>query len=229
MNRRGFWSDGGAGGGGSTTPGASASSGKANTRHIQQAYPSPFLVTAPEAGKEGAENKHGGDGQAVNGGGGAPSLPPISTSAHSSTANLSDLPKVVGIGRLDTDEINEGFELCHPCWPGSTGTGLGGNGGNNDRLGVDAVSRGSVGSVGSFFEQGHNHNTYYGIGGHATTPWTTRTRTIAVQEGDMNPLAPCGACKEWLKKIAAVNPQFSVITFTDYECNGVYEEHMEGE
>ena len=178
---------GGAGGGGSTTPGASASSGKANTRHIQQAYPSPFLVTAPEAGKEGAENKHGGDGQAGTGGGGAPSLPPISTSAHSSTANLSDLPKVVGIGRLDTDEINEGFELCHPCWPGSTGTGLGGNGGNNDRLGVDAVSRGSVGSVGSFFEQGHNHNTYYGIGGHATTPWTTRTRTIAVQEGDMNP------------------------------------------
>jgi hypothetical protein len=30
--------------------------------------------------------------------------------------------------------------------------------------------------------------------------------TILVEEGDMNPLKPCGACSEWLKKIAEVNP-----------------------
>ena len=109
---------------------------------------------------------------------------------------------------------------------GATGVGSGGS----DRFGANAAARGSIGSVGSFFgEPGHTHDTYHGIGGNATTPWTTRTRTIAVQDGDMNPLAPCGACKGWLKKIASVNPQFSVITFTDYECNGVYEEHMEGD
>ena len=39
---------------------------------------------------------------------------------------------------------------------------------------------------------------------------------------DMNPLRPCGACNEWLKKIAESNPHFKVITFTDTKCNGVY-------
>ena len=39
---------------------------------------------------------------------------------------------------------------------------------------------------------------------------------------DINPLSPCGACGEWLKKIAEANPYFKVITFTDVDCNGVY-------
>jgi hypothetical protein len=39
---------------------------------------------------------------------------------------------------------------------------------------------------------------------------------------DMNPLKPCGACNEWLKKIAQSNPHFKVLTFTDNQCNGVY-------
>jgi len=39
---------------------------------------------------------------------------------------------------------------------------------------------------------------------------------------DMNPLKPCGACNEWLKKIAESNPHFKVLTFTDTKCNGVY-------
>eukprot|EP00605_Chrysophyceae_sp_TOSAG23-4_P001026 GSChrysophyteH1.ASY1.ANO1.1127.1 assembled CDS len=52
------------------------------------------------------------------------------------------------------------------------------------------------------------------------------SRTFTVQEHDMNPLKPCGACTEWLKKIASVNPQFTVVTFTDYECEGVYLEHI---
>lgn len=39
---------------------------------------------------------------------------------------------------------------------------------------------------------------------------------------DLNPLKPCGACNEWLKKIAESNPHFKVLTFTDTQCNGVY-------
>ena len=49
---------------------------------------------------------------------------------------------------------------------------------------------------------------------------------IMVSEGDMNPLKPCGACHEWLKKIAEVNPSFTVVTFTDYGCEGVYSEQI---
>jgi cytidine deaminase len=37
----------------------------------------------------------------------------------------------------------------------------------------------------------------------------------------LNPIAPCGACKEWLKKIAAVNPDFRVLMFTDWDCRKV--------
>ena len=47
-------------------------------------------------------------------------------------------------------------------------------------------------------------------------------KTIYVEEKDMNPLRPCGACHEWLKKIAEVNPQFRVVTFTDAKIEGVY-------
>ena len=52
----------------------------------------------------------------------------------------------------------------------------------------------------------------------------TKSRSFIVHEGDMNPLKPCGACLEWLKKISSVNPGFQVITFTDYQCKGVYQE-----
>lgn len=38
----------------------------------------------------------------------------------------------------------------------------------------------------------------------------------------INPIAPCGACKEWLKKIAEVNPDFKVVTFTDPSCTEVF-------
>lgn len=38
----------------------------------------------------------------------------------------------------------------------------------------------------------------------------------------LNPLDPCGACMEWLRKIAEVNPDFKVLTFTDTSCEHVY-------
>lgn len=40
------------------------------------------------------------------------------------------------------------------------------------------------------------------------------------------PLQPCGACNEWLKKIAEVNPQFQIVTYTDAHCHGVYVESV---
>jgi len=43
-----------------------------------------------------------------------------------------------------------------------------------------------------------------------------------VERTDMNPLKPCGACSEWLKKVAEVNPAFKVLSFTDQNCTGVY-------
>ena len=38
----------------------------------------------------------------------------------------------------------------------------------------------------------------------------------------INPLIPCGACMEWLKKIADVNPGFRVVTFTDTSCDEAF-------
>ena len=37
-----------------------------------------------------------------------------------------------------------------------------------------------------------------------------------------NPLLPCGACREWLVKISATNPDFRVLSFTDCSCTAVY-------
>ena len=45
---------------------------------------------------------------------------------------------------------------------------------------------------------------------------------IASASGDLNPLKPCGACKEWLLKIAEVNPGFKVLMFSDVSCDDVY-------
>jgi cytidine deaminase len=39
---------------------------------------------------------------------------------------------------------------------------------------------------------------------------------------DANPIAPCGACNEWLKKIAEVNPDFKILTFASEACEQVY-------
>ena len=37
----------------------------------------------------------------------------------------------------------------------------------------------------------------------------------------LNPLSPCGACLEWLKKIAEHNPDFKVIMFGDTDCKSI--------
>ena len=40
--------------------------------------------------------------------------------------------------------------------------------------------------------------------------------------GELNPIKPCGACTEWLKKIAEANPDFRVLMFEDSSCEQVY-------
>lgn len=51
-------------------------------------------------------------------------------------------------------------------------------------------------------------------------------RAIAVLSidhgGAPNPLAPCGACREWLAKISEVNPDFKVVTFEDTSCRTAF-------
>jgi cytidine deaminase len=49
-----------------------------------------------------------------------------------------------------------------------------------------------------------------------------RTVLVHHSDTDINPLRPCGACNEWLKKIAESNPYFTIVTFTDSACNGIY-------
>ncbi|RHY24543.1 hypothetical protein DYB36_012239 [Aphanomyces astaci] len=44
----------------------------------------------------------------------------------------------------------------------------------------------------------------------------------ATTEKDLNPLAPCGACNEWLLKIAEANPSFKIVTFDSIDCDSVY-------
>ena len=59
------------------------------------------------------------------------------------------------------------------------------------------------------------------------TPAST-ARVVVSNHEDMNPLKPCGACAEWLRKITEVNPNFKVVTFTDAHCHGVYVEPVAG-
>mmetsp|Transcript_23533 Transcript_23533/g.51056 ORF Transcript_23533/g.51056 Transcript_23533/m.51056 type:complete len:906 (-) Transcript_23533:734-3451(-) len=57
------------------------------------------------------------------------------------------------------------------------------------------------------------------------TPRNSKKKKFVVvntNKKDLNPLKPCGACNEWLKKISEANPYFKVVTFTDSNCNGVY-------
>ena len=88
----------------------------------------------------------------------------------------------------------------------------------------------------------------------ALYPYYATANTRFFNPQDMNPLRPCGACNEWLKKVceltlflkiivhytksvcsvftysifpstkqlAESNPYFTILTFTDSACNGVY-------
>ncbi|KAJ1442645.1 A distinct subfamily of CDD/CDA-like deaminases-domain-containing protein [Ochromonadaceae sp. CCMP2298] len=88
------------------------------------------------------------------------------------------------------------------------GMGMGGMGG----MGMGGM--GGIGGMGSPYP--------YAEGSHERV----QTETFTVDRDDLNPLKPCGACHEWLKKIAEVNPQLRVVTFTDADCRGVHVEQI---
>jgi len=65
-------------------------------------------------------------------------------------------------------------------------------------------------------------------------PVSKRLRSESIQSGfqlgegaDVNPLGPCGACTEWLRKIAEVNPDFKVMTFRDVSCRECFLKEVE--
>jgi cytidine deaminase len=49
---------------------------------------------------------------------------------------------------------------------------------------------------------------------------------LALKEGQGARLGPCGACAEWIRKVAEVNPEIRIITFKDSSMKRVFVEHM---
>jgi hypothetical protein len=47
-------------------------------------------------------------------------------------------------------------------------------------------------------------------------------RRSAYKKDTLNPIAPCGACNEWLKNIVEVQPQFKVINFVSDKCDEIF-------
>ena len=60
-----------------------------------------------------------------------------------------------------------------------------------------------------------------GAAGGSSRPALSKTST-ELTEVALNPLDPCGACMEWLKKISEVNPDFRVLNFTSTSCEKVF-------
>jgi len=54
-------------------------------------------------------------------------------------------------------------------------------------------------------------------------------RQQSSSKGDLNPIDPCGACMEWLMKIADKEPNFRVITFESYKCDKIYVKRVRAE
>ena len=68
----------------------------------------------------------------------------------------------------------------------------------------------------------NTNSTFRPTFGRGRSSGKTKRTVVVHSQNDINPLAPCGACNEWLKKIAESNPYFKVLTFTDADCHGVY-------
>ncbi len=108
---------------------------------------------------------------------------------------------------------------------------LPGSGGVHFSSGGGASNGGNIngGNVNGGNNNNNNNNRNNSNGGSAAGKMKNRSSIVAHVPAETlcsNPLKPCGACMEWLKKIAEVNPDFKVITFTDSRCGGVYIEDV---
>ncbi|CAD7962602.1 unnamed protein product [Amoebophrya sp. A25] len=50
----------------------------------------------------------------------------------------------------------------------------------------------------------------------------TRAKRSVARSSDLNPINPCGACMEWLRKISEKEPSFRVITFASMACERIF-------
>jgi len=65
-------------------------------------------------------------------------------------------------------------------------------------------------------------------GGGALSPFRSRSaRHRQNTRTDLNPINPCGACMEWLRKISEKEPGFRVITFDTTNCENIYVKRIE--
>lgn len=111
--------------------------------------------------------------------------------------------------------------------------GAGGSGSIGGGWERSPLQAGEIGSsaggvcINSNINSGNNNDNGTKTGGSSKNK--NRNSIVAHVQAEAlcsNPLKPCGACMEWLKKIAEVNPDFKVITFTDSRCGGVYIEDV---
>ncbi|CAM9341794.1 unnamed protein product [Pylaiella littoralis] len=112
---------------------------------------------------------------------------------------------------------------------GGGGGGGGGGRGGSSGGGQMYSSSSNGGSNGSNIFETYNDNDKSNSSSDKNKTQMSRSSIVAHVPAETlcsNPLKPCGACMEWLKKIAEVNPDFKVITFTDSRCGGVYIEDV---
>ena len=122
----------------------------------------------------------------------------IERSSSSRSMSLGEAPRSPGGAANDENQ-------CRPCIPGSPK--------NRRQISIRQIKTTEKpdGTAASIRNSASEPDASAGV------KFTARGRivqTVAVDSCDMNPLRPCGACSEWIKKIVEHNPRFSIITFT---------------
>lgn len=85
------------------------------------------------------------------------------------------------------------------------------------------IKRRRLGSSYDKFLQTHDDDTCHSHSASCSSSSSLRrSRKGDVADGTQNPISPCGACMEWLRKISEVNPDFRVVTFSDSSCESVF-------
>jgi cytidine deaminase len=169
-------------------------------------------VPVPAVGQDGVGDvlegsNGGGNGGLDDAGAAAPSPPRVTVIRSYSVKDLHHLHHAGGPGsRRGSLDVNDPLHApALPLAPLALGASTSDGGGGEQHASSN----------------GHHHHHHHEACSHVPA-----TLTIAVDSEDLNPLKPCGACMEWLKKIAEKNPEFRVATFTDEGCRGIYTEFI---